>query len=175
MALVGGHTFGICGSDAGDHESFVDINATTDRWHTYLCLKRQSTHIIIRSLCKQSSPLTSPVICSIPKSLWLDYKIKIRPKLTFFITFCALSEAKGMDIIMEIINSEKIILQQHLFKLEYDVLVGKYKMTEMMFDILMQKLSKLECDDALMRMFDAFPDFTNSMIEVVENLPDSDD
>jgi len=76
---------------------------------------------------------------------------------------------------MEIISSEKIILQKHLSKLEYDVLVGEYEMTEMMFDILTQKLSRLECDNTLMHMFEAFPDFTNSMIEVVENLPNSDD
>jgi len=73
---------------------------------------------------------------------------------------------------MEIMSSEKIILQKHLSKLEYDVLVGKYEMKEMMFEILTHKLSRLECDNTLMRMFEAFPNFTDNMIEVIERLPE---
>jgi hypothetical protein len=80
------------------------------------------------------------------------------------------SQYLDLGAFMEIIDqSERNILKTRLSAMEYDLLRGKQGMTEMMFEILTYKLSKLECDNTLNRMFKAFPLFTDNMVNFVEN------
>jgi len=75
--------------------------------HTYLCLDRQSTHIKIRSVKKLSSALTFPwfvVACS----QYIFIKEKRLKDNWFFILFCALSEAKGMVIKINVLIEVKV-------------------------------------------------------------------
>ena len=68
--------------------------------HTYLCLKRRTTHIIMRSSGKPDSPLTSPwfVVYRVPYKK--NYKEKMSSGKHFHNVLC-LREAKGMNIIMK--------------------------------------------------------------------------
>ena len=82
--------------------------------HTYLCLKRRTTHIKIRSSGKPDSPLTSPwfVVYRVPYKK--NYKEKISSGKHFHNVLC-LSEAKGMDIKMKKVSTFCWLVQRLVF------------------------------------------------------------